>query len=385
MGCSASPQSIKEEGTLKTPKTELSEHKSPLTDYETLQIQKVKKAYYQAIDSEDLLERIPPLLIEVRSALSDSDKIKELKFKSSIEALNYDRELLDILTDLNLIQKMLIDLKSDTEFGSSQTIQNSYPIPRLPFKLSTMQKIALENRLEILEYKPKEGASEVKRKKELYLDVLTEVDHSLLEYKQSVNAYKLSKEYLDLSEEIYEQTVLAYASNAKNKLIIMKEKFNYFLARLKHSFAYADMQKSYVNTYSALGIGEDSDLSYEKDRPMKEEKDFKLQLQIQKNKRIERSKRLADMQALEEINEIRKQKQFQIMKQQEEKRRLQRIEKRNKKRRLEISKKLEQQRKIDSQKKQTDQMRKIDEIDSLDGVRRMLEEIKAEITRLEAK
>ena len=358
-GCLVSPAQISEDEILQSPKKDLNN--------ETLQIQQIQKAYYEAIPSQALLQQIPPLIIEVREALSDSHKIKELQFKSSTEALHYERELLDILQELNLIEKMLIDFKSNIQFESKQTIQNHYLIPKLSFKLATMQKIALENRPETIEYN-----------EEIYLKILTQVQLCDERYKQSVKAYKLSKEYLDLSEEIYKQALIT----DYNTLKALKERFNYFLAVFRHSIAYAAMQKSYMQAYSTLGILKDSDVSYKKDRPETEE-DFKLQLQIQKNKRMLREKELAKLQVLEQVNEIQKQKQFQIMKQLEEKRRLQRVQKRNQKRRLEISKKLQAQRKINSQAKQEDKIKKIDEIDSLDGIRKMLEEIKVEIAYFE--
>jgi hypothetical protein len=205
-----------------------------------------------------------------------AQQIKELEFTSSIEALNYERDLLDILRDLNLLEKMLMDLKSDTESSFHQLKQNKYPID----------------------------------------------------------------------------------SNVTSKLTTIQEKLNCLFAMVKHSFTHVDMQ---------------------------------------------RQKHLLYLQELEKINEIRKQKQFQIIKQQEEKRRLERIEKRNEKKRLEISKKLQTQKYSDEQetlklkeqklleaiarideKKHLQQMRKIQNIHSLDGIRSMIEEIKAEIVQLKS-
>lgn len=413
-GCSVSSEPLNEGEVIETSKTDATQKNFGFINHDRVQTQALEKISYKSITSEALLKQILPLVTEVRAALADSDKIEELEFKSSIQALSYDRELLDILRDLNLVQKMLLSLKSDTELELKQIIKNNYPIPKLSFKLSTMEKIALENRVEILENNYKERISkkakdpagiafEKERKKNLYLYVITQVHLALDQYKQSVDAYKLSKEYLDISEEICEQTIIANTPNTKNRFIVIKEKFNYLLAILRHALAYADMQKSYAQTYASLGILKDSDVSYEKDRPVTQEVDFKLQLQIQKNKRIQRDKRLANIQKLEKINEIRKQKQFLIIKEQEEKRRLQRVAKRNEKRRLEISKKLQTQRKADirekgiqefkeqklleaiariEQKKHLYQMRKIDKIDSLEGIREMVEEIKTEIAQL---
>jgi len=301
--------------------------------------QEIRKAYYQAVTSEELLKRIRPLMKEVRSALQDSDKVKKLRLKSPITALTYQRELLDVLRDLTSLEKTLVfsklelselmGLKPGTQFELKDKVQSSYDLPTIPFNLSTMEKIALENRPEILEGRYKERISQKElsvvmlsmlpgvsintgfnyndseyllnnnwhslganvtwnllnvfkygamndaadakivlakeRKLAIALAVITQVHLSAVRYKQSVGEYKLSKTYLDVSEGIYEQAINANKLDMNSDLLIIKEKLSYLLATLRHSAAYANMQNSYGRIYASIGINEDADVEYAKD------------------------------------------------------------------------------------------------------------------------
>lgn len=306
--------------------------------------QEIRKSYYQAVTAEALLKRIRPLMKEVRVALQDSDKVKSLRLKSPLDALTYQRELLDVLRDLTTLEKSLIfskvelaelmGVKPGTNFALKDKIQDSYNLPTLPFTLSTMEKIALENRPEILEERYKERISQKElsvvmlsmlpginlsagysyndsdyllnsnwyslganvtwnlfnvfkydsmsdaadakimlakeRKLAVALAVVTQVHLADMRYKQTVGEYKLSKDYLNVSKEIYEQAMNAHQLDMNSDLLIIKEKLSYLLATLRHSAAYANMENSYGRIYASMGIINDSDVEYEKDRPFYE-------------------------------------------------------------------------------------------------------------------
>lgn len=301
--------------------------------------QEIRRAYYQAVTAEELLKRIHPLMKEVRIALQDSDKVKSLRLKSPIYALTYQRELLDVLRDLASLEKTLIfsklelaelmGLKPGTPFELADKVQSSYELLTVPFNVSTMEKIALENRPEILEgryqerisqeelsvvmlsmlpglsvnagynsndsdyllnndwyslganvtwnlfnifkYTPLNDAADAKiilakeRKLAIALAVITQVHLSTVRYQQAVGEYKLSKDYLNVSEGIYEQAMNANELDMNSDLLIIKEKLSYLLATLRHSAAYANMQNSYGRIYASMGINKDSDVEYSKD------------------------------------------------------------------------------------------------------------------------
>jgi len=306
--------------------------------------QDIRKSYYQAITAQALLKRIRPLMKEVRVALQDSDKVKSLRLKSPLDALTYQRELLDVLRDLTSLEKSLIfskvelaelmGIKPGTDFTLKDKIQDAYDVPALPFNLTTMEQIALENRPEILEERYKERISKKElsavmlsmlpginlyagynfndsdyllnnnwyglganvtwnlfnifkygalsdtadakiilakeRKLAVALAVVTQVHMADMRYKQTVGEYKLSKDYLNVSKEIYDQAMNANQLGMNGALLIIKEKLSYLLATLRHSAAYANMENSYGRVYASMGIINDSDVDYEKDRPFYE-------------------------------------------------------------------------------------------------------------------
>lgn len=51
--------------------------------------QEIRRSYYQAVSAEDLLNKTKPMMNEIREALRDSNKIKNLKIKSPLVALQY--------------------------------------------------------------------------------------------------------------------------------------------------------------------------------------------------------------------------------------------------------------------------------------------------------
>lgn len=132
--------------------------------------QDIRRAYYQAVTAEELLKKIHPLMEEARGALQNSNKIRELRVKSPMEALIYQKELLEVLKELRALEKSLMSskielaelmgLKPDTPFELADKIQDDYEVPRLTLQMPMMYKLALENRPEIIESRYKERISE---------------------------------------------------------------------------------------------------------------------------------------------------------------------------------------------------------------------------------
>ena len=71
--------------------------------------QEIRRAYYQAVSSQDLLKRIQPMMAEVKKALDDSKQVQNQRVgKTPMESLSYQRELLDILRSLHTLESSLI-------------------------------------------------------------------------------------------------------------------------------------------------------------------------------------------------------------------------------------------------------------------------------------
>jgi outer membrane protein TolC len=124
--------------------------------------QEIRRAYYQAVSSQDLLKRIQPMMSEVKKALEDSKQIQNQRVaKSPMEALSYQRELLDILRSLHTLENSLISakielaelmgLKPGIQFDLADKVEKNYELPSLNMNLDEMELIALENRPELSE------------------------------------------------------------------------------------------------------------------------------------------------------------------------------------------------------------------------------------------
>jgi len=133
--------------------------------------QEIRRAYYQAVSSQDLLKRIQPMMVEVKQALEDSKKMQEQRVaKTPMEALSYQRELLDILRSLHSLESSLISakvelaelmgLKPGIAFDLADKVEKDYEIPNIDMKLEEMEIIALENRPELAESRYQERISQ---------------------------------------------------------------------------------------------------------------------------------------------------------------------------------------------------------------------------------
>ena len=133
--------------------------------------QEIRRAYYQAVSSQDLLKRIQPMMVEVKQALEDSKKMQEQRVaKTPMEALSYQRELLDILRSLHTLESSLISakvelaelmgLKPGIAFDLADKVEKDYEIPTIDMNLEEMELIALENRPELAESRYQERISE---------------------------------------------------------------------------------------------------------------------------------------------------------------------------------------------------------------------------------
>ena len=76
-------------------------------------IQDVRTAYWRAVAAQRLLGRIDPLMRRTERALADSARIERLRLQSPIEALTYQRNLLDTLRQLQTLRRDLTLAKTE--------------------------------------------------------------------------------------------------------------------------------------------------------------------------------------------------------------------------------------------------------------------------------
>ena len=118
----------------------------------------VIRAYWNALSAEKLIKKYDPLLIKVNNALNDSQKIEELLLQKPMDALLYQKELLDIQRALQSQKQSFINAK--IELGALmgllpnekfRLVETDQPLNELDMKLKHMEKHALVNRPELIE------------------------------------------------------------------------------------------------------------------------------------------------------------------------------------------------------------------------------------------
>ncbi len=128
-------------------------------------------AYWKTLSADELLSQINPLMDRVNAALDDYEYIEELLISSPMDALLYQKELLDVLQILNTQRRALMDSRAqlsklmgllpDQEYLLIKTEQ---PLTELNMTLEEQEEAALFSRPELLEvrYQEKVTAQEAK-------------------------------------------------------------------------------------------------------------------------------------------------------------------------------------------------------------------------------
>ena len=128
-------------------------------------------AYWKTLSADELLAEINPLMERVNAALDDYEYLEELLFSSPMDALLYQKELLDVLQILNTQRRALMDSRAqlskllgllpDQKYILVETDQ---PLTELDMSLDEQEEAALFSRPELLEvrYQEKVTAQEAR-------------------------------------------------------------------------------------------------------------------------------------------------------------------------------------------------------------------------------
>lgn len=121
----------------------------------------VRKAYYRAVSAERLLVKIKPLIERARAALKNSRKIEELQAQSPLQALTYQRDLLETLRTLQSIRSDLMPAKAELAtlmgmnpgeaFELAGVEDASFDVPEMTLDVAAMERTALVQRPELVE------------------------------------------------------------------------------------------------------------------------------------------------------------------------------------------------------------------------------------------
>ena len=118
----------------------------------------VIRAYWNAQAAENLLQKLSPLLVKVETALKDSKYIEELTLSAPVDALLYQKELLDIQRTLQTQKRALINSRTELatlmgllpseDFQLTETLK---PLATIDLSVGEMEEVALFSRPELME------------------------------------------------------------------------------------------------------------------------------------------------------------------------------------------------------------------------------------------
>ena len=121
-------------------------------------VREVIRSYWNSMSADKMLKKYDPLLVKVNEALNDSQKIEELLLTKPMDALLYQKELLDIQRALQTQKQSFIDarIQLGTLMGllpnqNFKLVETKEPLNVLDMTLEEMEVYALQNRPELLE------------------------------------------------------------------------------------------------------------------------------------------------------------------------------------------------------------------------------------------
>lgn len=124
-------------------------------------MQDVRRAYYRAVSAERLLTRIGPLITQARTALDDATQIENMLAQSPMQALTYQRDLLESLRTLQGLRQDLIPAKAELatlmglnpgeSFSLADVDDPDFSLPVVNTDVDTMERTALVKRPELIE------------------------------------------------------------------------------------------------------------------------------------------------------------------------------------------------------------------------------------------
>jgi len=122
-------------------------------------MQDVRTAYWRAVSAQRLLDRVEPLAARVSVAIENSRQIELELLENPLEALQFQRDLLDIQRNLDGLHKDLVGAKTTLASLMGMSPDEEYrlsddgpgAVPALKYDVKTMERAALAFRPELAE------------------------------------------------------------------------------------------------------------------------------------------------------------------------------------------------------------------------------------------
>ncbi len=124
-----------------------------------LLMQQTRQAYWQAVGAQQIEARIEPVLYQARRALDDARKVEVERLRSPLEALTYQRQLFDIVRQLEGVRDELRQAKPklasvmNLEPGRAFSVvpTSALDVPTVSLPTARMEETALLMRPELVE------------------------------------------------------------------------------------------------------------------------------------------------------------------------------------------------------------------------------------------
>jgi len=138
-------------------------------------IQDVRSAYWRGVTAQRLIDRIDPLMERVNAARNDTATIRRLALQSPLDALTYERTLLDTLRQLQDLRAQLVlaktelaalmNLPLDRPFTLADPARDGFAVPTIAVQPGQLEELALSYRPELREesYQRRISADETRK------------------------------------------------------------------------------------------------------------------------------------------------------------------------------------------------------------------------------
>lgn len=138
-------------------------------------IQDVRSAYWRAVAAERLLARVDPLLGRVEAARADARTIQRLRLRSPLEALDYQRTVLDTLSRLQDLRSRLalaktelaalMNMPLDADYALALPAPEEQSLGEIDVEPAALERVALAYRPELREesYQARISAAETRK------------------------------------------------------------------------------------------------------------------------------------------------------------------------------------------------------------------------------
>ncbi|HEX5843570.1 MAG TPA: TolC family protein [Pseudomonas sp.] len=168
-------------------------------------MQQVRQAYWQAVGAQQVEAKLQQVLAQAETALADLQKIERERLLSPLDTLNQQRQLLDVIRQMNAIQDELAQAKPrlaaimNLAPGSHFTLDAApadLPAPLLLQNLEALEESALINRPELVEAHYNERIS-VRETRKAMLKLLPGIEFNAGAHYDS-NSYLVNNHWRDV-------------------------------------------------------------------------------------------------------------------------------------------------------------------------------------------